>query len=147
MLEKNKWSFRICVFKLLCYLNHNERKKNRKVFSFFFFFLPLILTLISWFTLWKNVDAFSFHSVIYEIDGKNPTDSSESQDFKQPLFICIRLPEISWSLRWIWTSMNATLTLLNNATSLLRSANKLRNMKEAVEWCDWLQDTTFAFSL
>lgn len=147
MLEKNKWSFRICVFKLLCYLNHNERKKNRKVFSFFFFFLPLILTLISWFTLWKNVDAFSFHSVIYEIDGKNPTDSSESQDFKQPLFICIRLPEISWSLRWIWTSMNTTLTLLNNATSLLRSANKLRNMKEAVEWCDWLQDTTFAFSL
>lgn len=147
MLEKNKWSFRICVFKLLCYLNHNERKKNRKVFSFFFFFLPLILTLISWFTLWKNVDAFSFHSVIYEIDGKNPTDSSESQDFKQPLFICIRLPEISWSLQWIWTSMNATLTLLNNATSLLRSANKLRNMKEAVEWCDWLQDTTFAFSL
>lgn len=147
MLEKNKWSFRICVFKLLCYLNHNERKKNRKVFSFFFFFLPLILTLISWFTLWKNVDAFSFHSVIYEIDGKNPTDSSESQDFKQPLFICIRLSEISWSLRWIWTSMNATLTLLNNATSLLRSANKLRNMKEAVEWCDWLQDTTFAFSL
>lgn len=147
MLEKNKWSFRICVFKLLCYLNHNERKKNRKVFSFFFFFLPLILTLISWFTLWKNVDAFSFHSVIYEIDGKNPTDSSKSQDFKQPLFICIRLSEISWSLRWIWTSMNATLTLLNNATSLLRSANKLRNMKEAVEWCDWLQDTTFAFSL
>lgn len=147
MLEKNKWSFRICVFKLLCYLNHNERKKNRKVFSFFFFFLPLILTLISWFTLWKNVDAFSFHSVIYEIDGKNPSDSSESQDFKQPLFICIRLSEISWSLRWIWTSMNATLTLLNNATSLLRSANKLRNMKEAVEWCDWLQDTTFAFSL
>lgn len=147
MLEKNKWSFRICVFKLLCYLNHNERKKNRKVFSFFFFFLPLILTLISWFTLWKNVDAFSFHSVIYEIDGKNPSDSSESQDFKQPLFICIRLSEISWSLRWIWTSMNATLTLLNNATSLLRSANKLRNVKEAVEWCDWLQDTTFAFSL